>query len=362
MNTRISKLLASEDLGAAGTKVIDIDTSDPISRISIAFSTTKSKHGMDAAAPANITKIELVDGSTPLHSLTGYENQALAILSRPTPTMSHGQHLASCSEYDLYAIDFGRYLYDPELAFLPSKFANPQLKITWDEDVADTGVTANSLEIWADLFDEKKVNPVGFLAAIEQWTDTMGAANSYENIDLPTDYPIRQMLLRAFRDGYEPWYQVNEARLDEDTLKRIPFEWDSLENMHRLQKGMMPPIQETCQGVCNTGGTNIFYATPTDYYCTMIPSSVGGGYIAMGDTWEKGGKFGPISGSGDQFFSAIVHGWLPFHCFHFPLGNQYDIADWYGATRAKKPRLRLRSSTSGTSGTAQLVIEQLRRY
>ena len=362
MNTRISKLLAAEDLGAAGTKVIDIDTSDPISRISIAWKTTKSKHGMDAPGPADISKIELVDGSTPLHSLTGYENQALAMYSRRGNTMAHGQHLSACSEYNLFAIDFGRYLFDPELAFLPAKFANPQLKITFDEDVSDTGVTANSLEVWGHLFDERKIAPKGFLAAIEQWTDTLGANNSYELIDLPTDYPIRQMMVRAYRDGYEPWYQVKEARLDEDTLKRTPFDWDDLEVMHRLQKGSYVPCQENCIGIANTGGTNIFYCTPTDYYCTMIPSSIGSGYISMGDTWEKGGKFGPITDTGDQFFAAVVHGWLTWHCFHFPLGDPQEIGDWYDVTKIRKPRLRLRASTSGTDGTAQVVIEQMRRY
>lgn len=362
MNTRISKLLAAEDVGAAGTKVIDIDTSDPISRITLAWKTTKSQHGMNAPGPADITKIELVDGSTPLHSLTGYENQALAIYSRRGKTMTHGQHLSACSEYGLYTIDFGRKLWDPELAFLPDKFANPQLKVTFDEDVSDTGVTANSLEVWAHLFDEKRITPKGFLAAIEHWTDTMGANNSYESIELPTDYPIRQMIVRAYRDDYEPWYQVKEARLDEDTLKRIPFDWDDLEVMHRLQKGYEEPCQETCQGICNAAGTNVFYVTPTDYYVTMIASALSGGYIAMGDTWQNGGKFGPITNSGDLFFSAIVHGWLPWHCFHFPLGDPNDISDWYEVSKIKKPRLRLRSAASGTSGTAQVVLEQLRRY
>ena len=362
MNYRIAKLLSPEDVGASGVKVIDIDTSDPISRIAIRFQTTKSAHGMSAPGPADITKIELVDGSTPLHSLSGYENQALALYSRRTQTMVHGQHLASCSEMSIYGIDFGRYLWDPQLAFLPAKFPNPQLKITFDEDVSDTGVTANEMEVYAYLFDEKKVTPRGFLAAIEHWTDTCGADNSYDNIELPSDYPIRQLLLRAYRDGYEPWVQIDECRLDEDSLKHIPFDWDNLENMHRMQKGENVPLQENCIGVCDASGSNTFYTTPTDYYVTMTPSHIGGGYVAMGDTWEKGGKFSPIANSGSAFFAAIVHGWLPWHTYQFPLGDMQDISDWYDVRRTKKPRVRVRYASSGTNGTAQLVVEQLRQY
>jgi len=43
MNYRVAKILAPEDLGGAGTKVIDINIADVISRIDIIFR-TKNKH------------------------------------------------------------------------------------------------------------------------------------------------------------------------------------------------------------------------------------------------------------------------------------------------------------------------------
>jgi len=64
MNYRNALLLAPEDLGPSGTKVIDLDLSQPVSRLTIRFRTTKVLYNMTAAGPANISKIELVDGSS----------------------------------------------------------------------------------------------------------------------------------------------------------------------------------------------------------------------------------------------------------------------------------------------------------
>ncbi|KKK87598.1 hypothetical protein LCGC14_2751610, partial [marine sediment metagenome] len=101
------------------------------------------------------TKIELIDGSDVLHSLDGGQNQALCIFDRKCPTMNHGQYINANSQRSLYGIDFGRFLFDKELALDPSRFRNLQLKVSYDSDISDDGVTSGSLEVWADLFDEK---------------------------------------------------------------------------------------------------------------------------------------------------------------------------------------------------------------
>ena len=267
MNHRKSLLLAAEDVGPSGTKVIKIDIDRPISRIMVKFKTTKASAGMSAPSPANITKIEIVDGSTPLFSLTGYECQALGYYNRPGRALDHGQHISTLSEVDLYPIDFGRWLWDSLLAFIPTRFTNPQLRITFDEDVSDTSVTANELEVWADIFDEKQISPVGFLSATEHYSYTCGADNSYEMISLPEDRVIRQLLVRAFQDGYEPWYQIDEARLDEGTLDCIPWEFTNLEEYYRMQKGTMQPINTPL--IVNVAtGERTFYIPATDYWAS----------------------------------------------------------------------------------------------
>ena len=137
MNYRLAKLLSPEDLGTAGTKVIDINVSDVISRIDIIFRTKNGDTAFEDHPAGNITKIEMVDGSDVLFSLSGREAQALNFYDRGRPADNH--MTGSNGEYmrAIFGLDFGKYLFDPTLAFDPSKFINPQLKITWDEDVAN---------------------------------------------------------------------------------------------------------------------------------------------------------------------------------------------------------------------------------
>ena len=360
MNYRNALLLAPEDLGPSGTKVIDLDLSQPVSRLTIRFRTTKVLYNMTAAGPANISKIELVDGSDVYHSLSGYENQALAYYSRPGVSMEHGQHIQTQSEVDIYTIDFGRYLWDRELAFLPAKYRNPQLRITFDEDVADTSVTANECEVWAHIFDELGVTPIGFLSAREWHAYTCGAENSYETVVLPEDKVIRQMLVRAFRDGFEPLTTIDEARLDENNLQRIAWEYTDLEDYYRWQKSVEPSIK-TPLVIEPTNAQRYFYVPQTDYWARIQGLNVADGQeVYVAGTDMKGGK-ADVRGTANAQWIGTAEGWLPWHCYRFGLGLQPQIDDWYNPA-GRKPRLRLRAGSNGTNGTGQVVLEQLHRY
>ena len=363
MKYREAQLLYPQDMtNGAGTIVFDVDVHKPISRINIKFRTTKTLEYMTAPTPANIPKIELVDGSTVLHSLTGYENQALGYYSRPEAIMDHGQHIRSNSEEDHYVIDFGRYLWDEELAFDPLRFHNPQLKITYDEDVADTGVTVNELSAWADIFDEKVITPRGFLMAVEQYAYTPGANNSFEMISLPSDRPIRQILVRAHQVQKEPWYNINEARLDEGTLDTIPWDYTNLEDYYRRMKG----VWRRLSGGFNVNlllSARVFFIPATDYYANFMLHGVNDSdQSAYEESVASAGGYCQIIGTtaGKQA-TGTWSGYLPWNCFQFPFGKQGVIDDWYDP-EGKKPRLRLRAGAGAENGDVQVVMEELYKY
>lgn len=360
MNYRVAQLLAPEDLDTAGTKVIDIDINKPISRLDIRWQVTRGSTGMSAGGPADISKIELVDGSKRLVSMTGYEAQALGYYNRPGVLFDHGQSLTGNSQVNIFPIDFGRHLWDEVLAFDPTKFVNPQLRITYDEDVSDTGVTVNECEVLAHIFDEKVVSPMGFLSPIEHYDYTLGADNSFETIELPEDRPFRQILVRAYQDAYEPWYSIDEARFDEGTLDRIPFEYTNLENYLRLMKSVWPPIIYPLQARASVAGI-AHYLPMTIYWLTVVgsqQSGTGNPYANAANT--RGGKVTLYAGSTIDC-NIYCSGWLPWHCYQFPMGKPMDIDDWYNPA-GKKPRLRLRASTGATSSTGQVVLEELYKY
>lgn len=360
MKYRTAQLLAPEDLGPSGTKVIDIDTAKPISRIDIRWRTTRATEGQAAGAPADITKVELVDGSKRLVSATGYELQALGYYNRPGSVFSHGQMLSGNSGMALIPIDFGRWLWDTMLAFDPARFINPQLRISYDEDVSDPGVTVNEMEVLAHIFDEKDISPLGFLSAIEHYDYTLGADNSFESIELPSDHLIRQILVRAFYSGYEPWYTIDEVRFDEGTLDKIAFEYTNMERFVRMMKGTWKMIHFPFVGRADVTGV-VFYVPTTDYWSEFTgvqQSGTGNPYVDAGG--GRGGKLTVKAGS-DIDFNGIVHGYMPWHCYQFSMGMPSDIEDWYDPA-GKKPRLRLRASTAATNGVGQVVLEELYRY
>lgn len=359
MNYRNTEILDAETLSGAGTKTIDINLAQPISRITLQWIVTKTQQAMNSYCHKDITKIELVDGADVLFSMDGGQCQALCIYDRRVQTMNHGQEINANSQRSTYGIDFGRFLWDPELAFDPTKFRNPQLKITYDSDVSDTGVSSGSLEIWGDVFDEKAISPIGFLSAKKHWESLMGADGTYSYIDLPTDRPIRKMLIQGYYASYEPWYVIEDARLSEDNDRRVVFDVN-MEVYHQLRKGMDICVEEQLLGEDPASGT-AFYVTPTDYWCLVSLVQRGGTNAAgMGST-ARGGVV-TVTGAASIAFAAIVKGWLPNHCFHFPFGRQDQIDDWYDVSTKGSVKLRLESGSAGTSGTGAVILQQLRRY
>jgi len=359
MNYRWAELLDAETISGATTKTIDLDYLDCLSRIDIRLHRTKSAEGMNAPGPADITKIEIVDGADAIVSLNGYEAQALMIYDRKIPTATYGQRSSGSSMVDFFGIDFGRKLWDPALAFDPSKFTNPQLKITYDVDVSDTGVTSATLEVYGSLFHARKASPVGMLAPIQHWTNTLGADGTWSNIELPTDRLIRRMLVRCRYQGYEPWYVADELRLTEDSGKNDVFYWDA-ETLYRLMHTTYPPIEEFIEGIASTAGTT-YYAACSDYWGVPLVISQSASYHFMDGVQSRGGTI-VLDGAGNSQFVGVIRGYLPWSTYDFPFGDLEDMDDWYDLSGKGKVEMRIKSHTAGTSGTGAIILQKLRRY
>lgn len=360
MKFRMSRILPSMTLpAAAGTYTIDLNVAEPISRIDLRYKVKKILGHMTAHPAADIIKIELVDGSDVLFALSGYECQALCIYDRKVPTMVHGQHLGALSEESTYGIDFGRFLWDPELAFVPSRFRNPQLNITYNSLLCDTGATIPTLEVFAHIFDEKVVNPVGFLMSKEHYKSACPDEDDFKYVGLPTDFPIRQLLVRGFDTGHEVWDSVKAVRLDEENEKRVPFDWDT-EEYHRLMKGAWPLVLE--QFIINPQtADDTYYITPSAFYNAVSGST---NIVALPLTtlaYNTGGVVHAID-CATANVSGMVMGYLPNHTIQFPFGMQENLEDWYEVQKLGSARLRIKGGSSGTTGAFQVVLQQLRHY
>lgn len=363
MNYRYANIFPEYTLGAPGTLTIPLNVRDPISRIELGYKVDMKDPEMAAALAANITKIELVDGSDVLHSLNGRQNQALVIYDRRCPTLNNGYLAVGESSYATMGIDFGRFLFDPELAFDPTKFRNPQLKITHDRAQVGAQCETHTLQIFAHLFDEKAISPLGFLSAREHYTYTAETADTWETWSLPLDRTIRQLLIRGWHADVDPIDVVDYLKLSEDNDKRIPFDCNLEWYVNRM-KGDWKLIQEVLQDYNNEGKEFFKYVTPTDHWTVVSGMPVGGveGFHALDEHGVKGGKVRWWC-SKTEWFAAIAQGYLPHHCIQIPFGRQDQIDDWYDVSEIGSLIGRTQAATNvGTGSEIQVIIQQLRRY
>lgn len=360
MNYRTTTLLARSDIGPAGTKTIPINVDQPISRIMLEWQVLKASVTMHSYPHADISKIELVDGSDVLFAMDGGQAQALNILDRKCGSMTYGKYINANVQVSYYGIDFGRFLWDPVLAFDPKRFKNPQLKVTYSEIISDTSGSAGSLEVLAEVFDEKIISPIGFLMSKEHHSYVPQAHGTFEYIDLPTDFPYRKFLIQGYGKGIAPYWIIDEARLNEDNEKRIPFDWD-LDRYYQHRRGVDSPVVEHLAGQATAFGA-AQYLTGTDFWATLVTNgALEGDQPSIGNN-GAGGYF-LVSSAVSAQFQAIHHGFLPNHCFHFPFGDEKDIDDWYDVTKIGHLQLRLAAGGAGAnSGTAAVILQQLRRY
>jgi len=363
MNYRLSTLHPSEAYTANITEVIDINVADPISALTIALKVGNTASAAPTAhAMACLTKIEIVDGSDVLFSLSGRQAEALDWYCNGVQRSNWNAYLNGMDTDRHVGINFGRWLWDPILALDPKKFTNLQLKFTLDYDAGGCAPDENTIEIWACLFDEKKVEPTGFLMAkeIKEFAGTSSATHEYS--DLPTDHPYRKLLIRAQEAGEEPGALLSNLKLSEDQDKRVVFNHGFGTIMRNI--ALHTPIYaESIIGYVGTSSTN-GYCTPTtriNGICQEWKLEAPTGSIAFYE--GDGGEFQVIHELAGSNMQVELKGWLPHGVWDIPFGDQKDIEDWYDVTKIGSLRADItKTSTFTSSMAAQIFLQQMRKY
>jgi len=358
MNTRLATILAREDLNQSGTKVIDINILDLISRIMVVFTAKNGADAIIAHPAANVTKIEIVDGSDVLFSLSGKQAQGVNFYDRPIKPFNYTDTIDAHWNTAAMGIDFGRFLFDQALAFDPKKFTNPQLKITWDERLCQANCSDNYCTVLADIFDELVPTPTGFFMTKEIYNYTI-AETGYEYIDLPTDYITQQIFVRTQLAENVFEGIIDELKLSEDNDKRIPLDI-STGNLIRRVLEQYPPVMETSLLDGQTSATDS-YVMPTDIVHVLVSEY---GAIGPASAWTlDGGKIGYIGTNATGALKAIIFGYYPHGVAPLLPKPGPEIADWYDVTKLGSLRLRIKdSAASATTPSGQVITKQYRTY
>lgn len=358
MNYRLATILSHESIATAGTKTIDITLRDIITRISIQVKATNNG-AAPTAHPANIlSKIELVDGSDVLFGLSGKEMLASQFFDTMRTPFVVNNYLNDVMNITVYEYYFGRYLYDPMLALDPTRFTNPQLKITHNLANGGSSPDACTLEVTADIFDEREATPQGFLTTKENVSYTL-VASANEYIDLPTDYVMRKLILMSRADDKQPWEQYNEVKLSEDNDRRIPID-DKTSDLLKYQNALFPKINESIEGAALTT-TRDFYTMST-YEQEIAGLAMGFASAYLTTDYMYGGNV-DLRASAACNFKAIVTGYAPFGALCLPFGDPSNMEDWYNVTNIGNLRLTVKAGSSpGSNSTAEVITQQMRPY
>jgi len=363
MNYRLTQIQSLVTLTDDKTDVYDIDVKQPISRITIQLKGTNADSVPDGHPAKAISKIELVDGSDVLYSMSGEEAQATDFYDTGITPLNVVSYVIANQFTCLVNMNFGRFLWDTDLALDPTRFDNLQLKIT--HKVADTAGSSptsstSSITIYAHVFDEKAASPRGFLMNKEIYAYTIGASGSYEYITLPTDYPVRRMMVQALYVGYETHQIVNEFKISEDNDKRIPYDLkvsDYLKVICPEYGRWQEPI------VADVTSSAVAHYTAVDYEYSL-------GHLGTVDSDENvqlsayplGGRMYIIGQTGSIEVVFTVNGYAPHGCVPIWCGDDENIADWYDVTKVGSLKARLKAGSLGGTATARLIVQQFRTY
>jgi len=359
MNYRLAQILAEEAADTAGTKTIDIDIADPISRISVFFRGQNSSDTPLAHPAKMISKIEILDGSDVLMSLSGRQAQSLDFYNGSKPIQNKLMYTNDDWSRMIFNLNFGRFLYDPLLALDSRKFKNAQLKITHNKALGGCTCDYGYMEVWADCFDEKQVSPMGFLMAKENYSFAL-SASGYEYIDLPKDYPYRMILISSLKTRLAVWELFDKIKLSSDNDKRVIIDGDTRQLIKMLDQ-QFGPYTETVQGIVGAAYAT-FYITPTSK-CNVVTAGRMGA-ASYFTTWQTfGGTMEIIANAADQNFQSLAHGYAPHGALAIPLGDLKDPDDWFDVAGVESLKLRLHGESSvSSSPTCDVVIQQLRNY
>lgn len=360
MNYRTVVLHAEEDLNASGTKIIPIRVRDPITSLFFMMRIHIGAAKRLAPEPSCITKIEIVDGSDVLMSLSGTELVALSVLEGHRQLDYAASNIQSATRTLRIRVNFGRFEKDPLLAFDPTKFLNPQLKVTYDVTTVEANADHLYLAVVAECFDEKVISPVGFLRMTE-YHSYVGVASTYEYVDLPIDLDIRKLYLQTKNFGRGQAETLTDAKLSEDNDKRIPFDLDANQWSQKCSAEFGSAEQLI---FAYSGGWDDapFFHIAGDQEI-MIGNSVSGSRPTVSQhQMGCGGSF--ISTDDTKLITGLAKGHLPYLVYCYAFGDQMDIDDWYKlAGRVESLRFRIKAGTITVgSCTYNTILQQLRRY
>ena len=364
MKYREVELLAPKAYTDDAVEIIDIDLKDPISQIQFLHESMNIQADQSTAHPAAcVTDITVKDGSDILFNLDGFQCQAMDFYHTGHAPVNHICYLSDMENKMMYTLHFGRHLWDKLLALDPTQFSNLQLQITTDMDAGGNAPDAGTLTVFASVFDDKKIDPVGFLTTKEYRT-YLGTGETHIRTSLPTDYDYRSLMFRAYRLSKPPENLFDIIKLEENNGKKVPFEI-AREEWEHIISSRWPAYTEKIIHKCRADNDDYHHCTPTYW-----PGLTSNAWLDGDNAVQYMNVYG---GDGGEFYSrpntghalnccTLITGHCPHTTLCYPFGDQQDLDDWYSMENVDSLVVDILGRAPGSGYHYWISGQQLRRY
>jgi len=214
----------------AGTHTEDIDLKDPIMDFYVRlYATNGATSNISNSIIDVLNSIQVIDGSDILWALDSEEILANQFYHYKESTDLGIDEREDEIQGTVFKIPLGIGRMHPEVAFDPTRFANPQLVLDWNlANIRAVGADAfvtNTLhvDIMADVIDEAPTRPSGYLMT-KQIKEYVATAAAEERTELPVDYAYRTLYVRSYYAAKCPVACLERAEHSINEEKYRPFD------------------------------------------------------------------------------------------------------------------------------------------
>jgi hypothetical protein len=304
-----------------------------------------------------LTRVQVIDGSEVIVDLTGEQAAALGFYHYGVIPPSMLVYVNNLTYGASFRIPFGRWLWDQELALDPARFKNLQVVLTMAVAGGGNGTVLGVLEVMANMFDQKKVNPRGYLRAREHYVYTV-VNSAVQTVDLPTDKVIKLIMFQGNQNLISILQTINRIKISEDNDKHI-FCDNNVSDLLRNLGADLVPIEEQVYSAQGVAATTHFV---TPYYMTHGVLGGTDAVLNYGEVTDLGGGNVRLDAIAVGTTKSVVCGYAPHGVIGIPFSDEWDIDDWYNPVGTKELKARLTAGAAGAGGTNKVIVQQLSNY
>ena len=302
-----------------------------------------------------VSKLQILDGSRVLHSLSMAEEIALnCYRSGRFPASDLTLDAAGVIDEDAY-IEFALHPDDDEHYLDTNNYTSPILSFTHALTISATAGFATGtgkLTVEALLADGQAPASLGFMLSKEFASATLAASGVASNL-LPLDLPYIALMNLTGVDGKNPLTAVSNLKLTIDNDTDIPFNRATADMEKELRQKYEPFFQvfrPIAGGTADSVKSDLYALVSADVGPAGATAKSIVTVVSVNDitTAKTTGETG--------FQEIVVSGYLPMGAIYMPFGNGRDVDDFLNPTGFKKLDLQ---QTQGEADSTQVVTVQL---